>query len=179
MFGPVLRGELVSLEPPRPEYLETYRNWFSDMEITRNLLRRFTPSPRQEEAWFDHAAESQSDVLWAIVREGRAIGSTGIHEIDWLNRHAATGTVIGDRSAWGKGFGSEAVRLRTSFAFAELNLERLETESFAGNDRMHRALERAGYRVIGRRTRHIMREGDWQDVLIFELLRTDWAALQE
>jgi hypothetical protein len=31
MLGPVLEGERVRLEPPRPEYLPAYQRWFADM----------------------------------------------------------------------------------------------------------------------------------------------------
>src|SRR5579864_2777234 len=176
MFGPILPGEKISLEPPRPEYLETYRLWFGNTDVTRYMLFRFVPSPEGELEWYRNAASSQSDVLWAIVAGGRPVGSTGIHRIDWLNRHAWTGTVIGEPDEWGKGYGSEVVRLRTRFAFDELNLHRLETESFAENTRMHRALQKAGYREIGRRRSHFFRAGKWQDELLFELLAEEWRA---
>ena len=34
MLGPILEGERVRLEPPRPEFLPAYQRWFADMEVT-------------------------------------------------------------------------------------------------------------------------------------------------
>jgi len=174
MLGPILRGEKISLEPMRLEDIDTFRDWLSDLEITRYLLVRFVPSRRQEEEWYDHAARNESSVHWSIVAGGTPIGNTGIHGIDWINRHATTGTIIGDREYWGKGYASEAVRLRTGYAFSELGLERLETESLAENHAMHRVLEKSGYIRIGLRRRHVYRGGTWHDAILFELLRQDW-----
>ena len=149
MFGPILRGQHINLEPPRHEDLDAYRLWFAIRGDALPAAPLRPISRRKEQEWYRRAASSDSDVIWAIVNDGQVIGTTGIHSINWMNRHAATGTVIGDRSRWGKGYGSEVVRLRTVFAFEELNLERLETESFAENVRMHRALQKVGYREMG------------------------------
>ncbi|HEX8919607.1 MAG TPA: GNAT family protein, partial [Chloroflexota bacterium] len=74
------------------------------------------------------------------------------------------------------GFASEAVRLRTQFAFQELNLERLESESYEANLSMHRALQKSGYQKVGHRRHHMFRSGSWHDTFIFEVLRDDWLA---
>jgi RimJ/RimL family protein N-acetyltransferase len=179
VFGPILRGEHISLEPPRDEDIDLYCSWFADTDLTRYLLVRFPPSPEGEVEWLRNAAANQHAVQWRIVLEGRTIGSTALHDIDWKNRHATTGTVIGDRSVWGKGYGSESVRLRTAYAFNELGLERLETQSMAENVGMHRALERAGYQRIAVRRRFAFFEGCWHDSYLFELLRDEWVATQE
>ena len=173
MLGPVIQGEKIRLEPSRPEFLPEYIRWFSDMEVTRYLRTVFPMTLKQEEEWFDETARDRNKVHWAIVVDGRPIGTSGLHVIDWVNRSAMTGTAIGVKSEWGKGYASEAVKLRTRFAFDELNLERLETESFAVNKGMHKALARSGYRQIGLRTRAMYRHGEWFDMCLFELLRSD------
>ena len=174
MLGPILRGEMVSLEPATPADLPLFVRWFADTDVTRYLLRRFAITESQETEWFEAVARSDSAVHWSIVREGRTIGTTGVHDIDWINRHALTGTFIGERSEWGKGFGSEAVRLRTKFAFDDLGLERLESYSLVENVAMHRALEKSGYRNIARRRNVYWRAGRWHDDYLFELLRDEW-----
>jgi len=63
------------------------------------------------------------------------VGGTSIDGIDWANGHGTTGTVIGDKSCWGKGIGSEVMRLRADFAFRELPFfataqERVTLDSF-------------------------------------------------
>jgi RimJ/RimL family protein N-acetyltransferase len=90
-------------------------------------------------------ARSDRDLLWGLFVEGQHIGSTGIHQIDWRNRHAQTGIVIGDRTWWGRGIATRSHALRTRYAFEELNLEKLVITVIEGNIASRRALERAGY----------------------------------
>jgi RimJ/RimL family protein N-acetyltransferase len=168
----------MSLEAPRTEYLETYRSWLANPEVTRYLLVRFPPSQKQEEEWYERQAASEANVIWAIVHEAQAIGTTALHNVDWINRHATSGMLIGDRSQWGKGYASQAVALRTAYAFQDLGLERLESESFTVNTPMHRALEKVGYRKIGLKQHYVYRGGVWYDAFIFELLRDEWQERQ-
>lgn len=178
MLGPILRGDKLSLEPATTDDLPLFCAWFANLEVTRYLIMRFPPSLEMEGEWFKRTAAANDTVYWVMKVEGRTVGSSAIHEIDWMSRQATTGTIIGDPADWGRGYATEATRLRTAFAFNELGLERLETESFAENLGMHRALQRAGYREVGRRRRSRFAAGVWHDTLLFELLREDWLQLQ-
>lgn len=176
MLGPVLKGELVTLLTPQERDLPLFCEWFGRLEVTRFLLTRFPPTLGQEREWLNRVAENQTHVVWAITVEGRTVGVSSIDSIRWIDRTAGTGTVIGDTADWGHGYGSEATRLRTRFAFEELNLDRLETFSLAHNAGMHRALEKVGYRRVGEFHHFRYAGGQWHDAVIFELLRTDWRA---
>jgi RimJ/RimL family protein N-acetyltransferase len=108
--------------------------------------------------------------VWGLFVDGQHVGSTGIHRINWRQRRALTGTLIGDRNWWGRGIGGESMRLRTLFAFEELNLEKLVTQVVEGNLASRKALEHVGYRTVGIHRRH----GQRWDVWIGELMRDDW-----
>src|SRR5207244_11605750 len=110
VFGPILRGTRVTLRPPRKEDLETYLAWFADPEVTRYQPRSTPFSPAQEEAWFTRTGEDPNSVVWAIEVDGKAVGTTGIGQIDWLHRHGTTGITIGEKSLWRQGLASEAMR---------------------------------------------------------------------
>jgi RimJ/RimL family protein N-acetyltransferase len=107
VFGPIIRGEQVTLRPPRAEDLGTFIAWLADTELTRMLARTNPLSIGQEERWLEGTAESESTVFWALETaepdSPRLIGTTVIHEIDWRNRHGVTGVLIGDRRCWGRG----------------------------------------------------------------------------
>jgi len=179
MFGPVLRGSRVTLRPPDDSDPPRYVDWLADMEVTRYLGGvRSAMALFQEEDFFKKVGESKDDVVWTIEAEGRAIGITGIHSIDWPNSHAVTGTNIGDKTAWRKGYGSEAMALRTDYAFRWLNLHKLTSGAFAENVPSKRALLRAGYREIGTEREHFYRDGRWHDHWLCEVLRSDWEASQ-
>ncbi len=56
-------------------------------------------------------ANPMEPTLGIVVREtDRLIGVTGLAKTDVRQRHAMFGIGIGDKSAWGKGYGTEATR---------------------------------------------------------------------
>jgi RimJ/RimL family protein N-acetyltransferase len=146
------------------------------MEVTRFLLRRNPPSARQEEDYLEQAAGDAHRVVWAItLREGRRpIGATALEKIDWRIRDAESGIMIGDKTEWRRGHATEAMRLRTEYAFLELGLRKVWTGVSMQNTASRRALERAGYRQCGLMRRHFFMAGRWHDVWVAEILREDW-----
>jgi [ribosomal protein S5]-alanine N-acetyltransferase len=102
------------------------------------------------------------------------VGVTGIHFIDWPNQHGVTGTLIGDKTVWGKGIAGELMKLRADFAFTQTTLRKLKSGYIEGNEASRRAQMAAGYRESGRRRQEHFREGRWLDQIDTELLREDW-----
>jgi RimJ/RimL family protein N-acetyltransferase len=164
------------MAPPRPEYVDDALRWLSDPQVTRFMGVRNPPTRQWEIEFFDRMGGSNNDVFWSILLGERHIGGIGIHGIDWRNRTAITGIMIGERDCWGQGYATEAMHLRTSYAFDELGLETLTTQVNAANDASRRALLRAGYRQAGVLRRHFYAEGDFRDVWLGEILRTEWQA---
>lgn len=178
MFGPVIVGERITLAPLTTEMMANYVRWFADTEVTRYMGVSNCPTLAMEMEWFEAMAKSETDIVWAILVEERHIGTTALHRIDWRNQRAITGNVIGEKSEWGKGYGSEAVRLRTEYAFTQTTLEKLETEAFADNIGSRRCLEKASYRQYGTARHHVFRAGKWHDLWLADILRDEWVAAQ-
>jgi ribosomal-protein-alanine N-acetyltransferase len=175
MYGPRLAGQQVTLAPPVPEHSDDYVRWFTDPLVTRFLNLRNPPSRDQHEIFLREQGLAANAVLWSILVGDRHIGHTLIKDIDWRNRHAGTGLVIGERECWGRGFAGEAMRLRTAYAFRELGLEKLMSTAYGPNEASRRALQRAGYREVGWLRRHVYLEGAFIDVWSGEVLREEWA----
>jgi RimJ/RimL family protein N-acetyltransferase len=181
MFGPVIEGARVRLEPPRSEHAPAFQRWFADMEVTRFLLHRHPPSVKQEESFIESLAEDPHRVLWGIALKdsGTLIGATGLEKIDWRNREAESGIMIGDKGQWRRGHASEVMQLRTAYAFMELGLLKVWTGVWLPNHGSRRALEKAGYRQCGLMRRHFFSDGQWHDVWLAEIHREDWARARE
>ena len=177
MFGPVLKGAKVTLRPGREGDAELFVRWFADMEVTRFLGRRMAVALYQEEEYLKKIGESKEDVWWMIDAEGKPIGATGIHRINWIDANGTTGTLIGEKDCWGKGYATEVMSLRTRYAFRELNLHKLMTEVDTENVASRKALERCGYRTVGIRREQQFREGEWRDRWLGEVLRDEWEQL--
>jgi RimJ/RimL family protein N-acetyltransferase len=178
VYGPVIQGKLIRLRPPRPEDAPAVITWFEDVEVTRFLLIRHPPSIEMEREWIDRMGRSPDDVIWFIESKGRLVGSTALHMIDWKNGSATTGTVIGDKTVWGKGLGRELMQLRARYAFTQLPLRKLKSAYIEGNVASARAQAAAGYREAGRYRADMFVDGGWRDHVLTEVLRDDWEKAQ-
>jgi RimJ/RimL family protein N-acetyltransferase len=174
MYGPVLRGKLAVLRPPKPEEAATMTTWFEDLEVTRFIKLRNPPSLEVEKEFLDRVAKDPDHVFWAVEHEGRLVGATSIVRIDWKHGHGTTGTVIGDKKAWGKGLARELMQMRAEYAFMQLPLRTLRSGYLDGNVASARAQKAAGYREVGRWHDDHFIDGRWTDQVLTELRREDW-----
>ncbi len=171
-----IKGALVRLVPPdRALHLENALAWMNDPETTRSLKLNLGVSRQQEERFFEHVESGRPNSFhWAILDEVELhVGFIGLVGVDWINRCASGGLVIGDRSAWGRGLASDAVRVRSRFAFDQLGLHRIDGHTV--NPAMKRVYLKCGYRPEGVARQKLWREGLWHDVEFFGLLSADWA----
>ena len=173
MYGPTMIGDRVRLKPPSDELAGLYRGWFADMEVNLYTLR-FPPSLKTATSWIEEAEASNTHVLWMITVDGRTIGTAQVDTISWHHRRADIAMIIGEKGEWGKGYGTEVVRLITRFAFEDLNLEKLIGEAIIDNVGSVRAMEKAGYRQWGLARRHFYQDGHWSDAWFGEALRDEW-----
>ncbi len=174
MFGPVVQGKLVRLRPPRPEETAVMVTWFEDLEVTRFIKLRFPPSLQAENDWFEATAKDPDGIYWAVEFEGRIVGGTGVRMIDWKHGHGTTGTVIGDKTVWRRGFARELMQLRAEFLFKQTPLRSLRSGYLDGNVASARAQAAAGYKEVGRWHQDRFIGGGWRDHVMTELLREDW-----
>jgi ribosomal-protein-alanine N-acetyltransferase len=178
-FPGVIQGSNFVMRPPRVEEAEVYRSWFADREVTRWLMRDTVPSLEEETEWVK-ARESDSDSRgWCIEYQRRPVGVCGADSIDWIHGSATTGTIIGDKSVWGKGIGSEMMRLRRDWFFGNLPIRKLCSGYVEGNVASGKAQAKAGYQITGRMREAYLRDGTWYDTLPTEILRSEWEARKQ
>ena len=107
------------------------------------------------------------------------IGNIGLHDLDWKNRNAQLGVVIGEKAYWGLGYGTDAIKALLRFAFDEMNLHRVQLRVFEFNERAIRCYRRCGFREEGRLRQELYRGGAYHDVLLMGILREEFRTLHE
>ena len=81
--------------------------------------------------------------------DGRFIGNVELDHISRKNGTAELVIVIGERDYWDKGFGTEAIMLTLSFAFARIHLSRVYLRVYTSNRRAIRCYEKCGFHKEG------------------------------
>lgn len=179
--NPIIRGEKVFLRPSERTDLDDFVRWLNDADVQRNLAMRAPLGHAEEERWYDSMVERQGKrdyhFVICLLEDGRAIGTTGLHEVDIESGSAAFGIAIGEKGEWDKGYGTDTLNAICDFGFGELRLERIWLDVYDGNERGQRAYQKAGFQVEGTLRRAIFKHGHHQDVLRMSLLRDEWQAL--
>jgi len=165
MLGPKLVGRNgVALVPMTLENFMRHGPWMLQPEIGRFWGPRFGEvTPESAKEHYKEFADGKTSVNWTIAYLDEPVGFTGIFDIDWVRRDGESGIFIGRADLFGRGIASEAVRLRTDFAWRELRLHRVHNWIAHANRGSRRANEKAGYRQMGLFHRSYFRSGEWYD----------------
>lgn len=171
-------GEKVRLRPIERDDLPRFVAWFADPEVRRHLLVYLPFSLAQEERWFEDLQgrlERQEALVLAIeTAEGVHIGNLGLHAIDWKNRSAELGILIGEKAYWNQGYGTDAIRTLLGLAFREMNLHRIFLRVDADNARGLRCYEKVGFRQDGTLRDAVFKEGRYLDQHVMSILRAEF-----
>jgi len=176
-FPESIEGDRVVLRRHVPANLEAFRRWYTDPEVAR--LARYQDGPMRIEEidrFFQTRAVGEESLAMAIhIRaSGRLIGTCAFSQLDGDNGSALYHITIGERDAWGQGFGTEATRLMLGHAFGALGLHRIALAVFEFNERAIRAYLACGFTIEGRAREAIWRDGRWWDEAVMSVLESDW-----
>ena len=102
------------------------------------------------------------------------IGNTAFISILEIHRCSEIGMMLGEKSWWNKGYGTETMRAMLRHGFETLNLHRIWLRVYATNLRAIRSYEKAGFTLEGRKREADYQDGRYIDVLLMSILRHEW-----
>lgn len=178
---PLIQGRLVRLRAREPGDAEQAFRWINDYEVARFLISRYPQSHGQEHGWIENTPTASFFALPLAIEtlDGLYIGNIDLRDVQPENRTAEVGVVIGDTRYWGQGYGSDAVRTLTRFAFHTMNLHRVHLRTYEYNERGQAAFKKAGFVEEGRLRQHLYMEGRYWDVILMGCLRDEFEAQDE
>ncbi|MBS1213669.1 MAG: acetyltransferase, family, partial [Proteobacteria bacterium] len=152
----LLRGKNVRLTAQDMEQAAAqYFQWSQDAEYMR-LVDGDPPVPLSLKATKDvnerDWPEDDPNNIMFLIRaneDDRIIGFANLDYISWAHGDSYMGIGLGDRTCWGRGYGSEAMNILLRYAFTELNLHRLTLTVFEFNERAVRMYQRCGFKIEG------------------------------
>jgi RimJ/RimL family protein N-acetyltransferase len=177
-----MESERLYYRAPELSDTEIFTRWINDPRIRTYLDTRVFPlSQLAEDAWIRRfgvppSGGTANDVVVSFGRKGEdgIIGTSGLHGINWIARHAEWGILIGDPADWNRGYGREVARRMLSYAFASLNLNRVHLRVNTGNAGGIRAYEAAGFVREGSMRQASWVNGHYEDLVMMSVLRDDW-----
>jgi len=99
-----------------------------------------------------------------LTSEDELIGMISCYNID---RHRGTGELgiyLGEKAAWGQGYGTDALIAFLGHLFRNLGFESVYLHTYESNARAQRSYLRAGFEMVEKRRRYSPRAGYHQEV---------------
>ena len=154
--------------------------WDRDSEYQRllNSERAVRFNARQTQTFFEKEIGSMHFFMIQKLDYDRKIGMVDLSGFNWQVGNAWVGIGIGERAYWGKGYGTDAMRILLRYAFIELNLNRVTLNVFEINQRGLRSYQKAGFREEGREPKALLKAGARYDLIYMGILRSEWEAMQ-
>ncbi len=172
-----INGLKVQLRSIEKSDLLLLHKWSNDPEIQYNLGGWHFPSNFQDiEEWYSKLSCNSTNQRFTIVtKDLGVIGTANLINIDWKNKNAFHGMLLGDKDIRGKGYGIDTVMSIMRYAFEELGLERLEGSMIEYNyPSLKLYIEKCGWLEEGRQIRWYFRKNQFWDKIIVGITRENY-----
>ncbi|NIB99743.1 GNAT family protein [Halobacterium sp. R2-5] len=190
---PFLEGDTVDLCAVAEDDLDFLRETLNDPAVWPSLSARTPLTEQQEQEWYEErASDENGDVNFVVAVDARnsrsdsdvhqnatrsegiqPVGSVGVHGLDDVDGGAEVGLFLGEEF-WGNGYGTEAGRLATDYAFAQHRRHRVLARVFEDNEASARIWEKLGFELEGTHRDEVYVDGEYKDVRYYSVLEDEW-----
>jgi RimJ/RimL family protein N-acetyltransferase len=181
MSAGLFEGQLVRLSSEDPQTLaQAFARWNQNSEYFRLLdsdpAHLWSANKFKEFLEKDLESSLPANLLFSIrtLDADKLIGFIALDGINWTDRDSYVAIGIGEPDFWGRGCGTDAMRLMLRYAFTELNLHRISLNVYAYNQRGIRSYEKCGFKHEGCIREFVLRDGRRSDMLHMGILRSEW-----
>ena len=167
--GRLVRLRAIEAEADAPAFLR----WFTDLEVTEFLATRYPRSlasmTERLRGWSEISFASARFVIERLDT-GAPIGLAALRDATPEERDAELDLIVGEKSAWGGGFGTDTMRTLCRVGFDEMNLHRIHLYVFTDNAPAIAIYRKVGFGEEGLVRHAFWKRGRWQDALLMGLL---------
>ena len=176
-----MNSDIVYLRAHEPMDYQTSITWRNDDLIWSQLGGcKFFVSSAYEKKWIEDAIYDSKNIRLAVClkADGLYIGNVGITNIDLSNRCGMVHILIGNRSYWNRGAGTESLQLLMDYAFRERCFHRLEALVLEDNISSIRIFQKCGWKEEGTLRETVFKNGRWHNQIHLAILETDYFQMQ-
>lgn len=173
-----LKSERLVLRPFRSSDAPVVQELAGDIEVARTTHGIPHPYPIEAaETWIsNHSRNIENGTAYplAIILKGTdlLIGTMTLR-VDKQHNKGELAYWIG-RNYWGNGFATEAARTIMDFGFFEINLNRIWAMAMVSNPASSRVMQKVGMKQEGILTQHIFKSGNYEDLVVYGILKVDY-----
>lgn len=170
----LLTGEKVGLREISPDDInEKYCAWLNDLEVNKYMQSRYSPwNLDKMKQYLSNLGSYEYIFAICCLESDEHIGNIKLGPIDWINRKAEISILLGEKSSWGKGYGTETVCLVSQYALATLSLNKVTAGCYIDNIGSANIFLKNGFVKEGVLLNEFAYEGRYTDAIRFGKTRT-------
>jgi RimJ/RimL family protein N-acetyltransferase len=171
-----LVGGRILLRPFSKRDLPHIQRWSADAEL-RKLIGEVAPMSGAEAEKFYKELRADKGRVWFVIvlkRNGRVIGEAGLLRMFRPWRNTDMTIIIGEKDAWGKGYGTEAGHLLLDYAFNRLGFHRISIGVVGFNKRALRFWESLGFKKEGVERDEYFYDNKYSDGIMMSILEDEF-----
>jgi diamine N-acetyltransferase len=176
-----LVGKRIILRPFSRRDLSHIQRWSTDAEL-RKLTGEVAPISQAEAEKFYGELRADENRAWftIVLKKGRrVIGEAGLLRMFRPWRSTDMTIIIGERDAWGKGYGKEAGRLLLSYAFERLGFHRVSIGVVGFNKNALRYWKSLGFKKEGVERDDYFYDNEYSDGIMMSILENEYRESME
>lgn len=177
-----IQGKKITLRAIESEDLACLHKWANDPDINYMLGGWHFPSSKQDQdKWFNSLSVSGVNQRFAIdTPDLGLIGTANLVDINWKDKNAFHGMLLGDKETQGKGYGIDTIMAINRYAFEELGFMRLDSTIISNNaPSLGAYTKKCGWKIEGTRRNYYFRKNQWFDQIVVGITRNDYFNLVE
>lgn len=171
---PELGSSRLTLLPYRASLVSPLHvSWLNDAEVVRLSEQRHIEHTERTQREYLNAFKP-NDYIWLLtVKPETAFKEIGTITafVDSHNKIANMGIMIGEKTAWGKGYGSEAWKCVMDWLFEQQKVRKIECGMMLDNRPMRRIATKCKMTVESVKPQHFLLDGSPHDLLLYGRLR--------
>ena len=153
--SPVIEGQDIYLRLMNEEDTDNIIKWRNSDFVRRNFIYQNPFTKEGHKNWVRTMIDTGKAIQFIIcTKEAGPIGSVYLRDIDRTHNKAEYGIFIGEKEALGRGYGTQAARLRV----------------LAENEQARRSYEKAGFVQEAYLKEEVFLEGQYKDVIYMAVI---------
>jgi RimJ/RimL family protein N-acetyltransferase len=165
----------IRFRKPGADHAALLLAWRTDPFITRFLFTDLEGATVETQRAWIAANAARDDFRHFMICDGdRPVGYLNFNSIDRRHRRCMTGNYIGVPEERTR-IGGLLHAYIMDYCFDVLGMHKVVNEFMAGNDKVVKIQRVLRFREVGTYRDHVLKNGAWHDVHVFEQTREEWA----
>lgn len=161
----------------RKDDLEMIMNWRMMPEITKYMNTDPKLTMEGQIKWFQKISESETDFFWILEVDGVPSGVVSLVEYNGHQIHTGVYIAVKEKRSLKLTMYLQWNLYR--YGFEQMGVHKVCEEVFSVNKPVNRILDMCGSKREGELRDHVLKQGEYYDVVVRGILREEWDELKK